>query len=353
MNHKLEFLTNYLTIEENDSYNNIASIDNNFASQKDHTGTYLSINKLYKSIFNRKSVRDYQRFTKDETIILFNIIQNMLLNINNFTKNNLPSLRFDVFINDDDSIFSGIAGNIGKIKNAPVAIGIICKDNLKDNLAKNRNNQAYESKNANLRFLYAGYLGELLVLYLCSSGYGTCWVSGLFNRKSNKFNILKENKEKLICVIAAGKKANFSPLDIKLIYGMVGKRRKPDRLVFSENLLKNFSDSKFKEALKAFKLSPSAVNRQPWYLDFYDNKLFLLPITSSTKNIINKSDNSGYYLNSKDKENKIISVPEYIQLDCGIAMLHLEIALKTLYPEKRNEWQWQIGDDAFIPFIQF
>ena len=353
MNHKLEFLTNYLTIEENDSHNKIASIDHNFASQKDHTGTYLSIDNLYKAIFNRKSVRNYHKFTKNETIILLDIIQNILLNINNFTKNNLPSLRFDVFINDDNSIFSGIAGNIGKIKNAPVAIGIISKDNLEDNLKKNRDNQAYESKNADLRFLYAGYLGELLVLYLCSSGYATCWVSGLFNRKSNKFNILKGNKEKLICVIAAGKKATFSPLDIKLIYGVVGKRRKSDRLVFSENLLKNFSDSKFKEALKAFKLSPSAVNRQPWYLDFHDNKLFLLPITSLTKNIINKPDNPGYYLDSKDKKNKKLFVPEYIQLDCGIAMLHLEIALKTLYPENRNKWQWQIKDGTCIPFIQF
>lgn len=159
-----------------------------------------------------------------------------------------------------------------------------------------------------------GYIGEAFVLECVSRGLGTCWLGGTYKRRSLKNYLRLDDDESLLCVIAVGKtSASTEPAAKKSIERLTG-----------------LSDSEFnelpewqKEAVSIARLAPSALNKQPWELEVERDYI----------RIINTKRNFGFG-----------------DVDCGIAMLHIEIgaAKHGVY----GDWYFD-GEDGEARFVAF
>ena len=134
------------------------------------------------------------------------------------------------------SAFSGIVGHYGKVE-APAYL-----------LFSARPESGY--------YVQAGYVGEQLVLWLASQGYGTCWIGIPINtRRLLHYNPLPAG-ETYIILMAVGKPA----ADMPLLRDMKGYKRKAlEEMVAGEIL------PEWQPLLEAARIAPSASNGQPWY----------------------------------------------------------------------------------------
>jgi len=186
-----------------------------------------------------------------------------------------------VFVNrPPDKVFKGIIFHYGKIKGAPAFIAFI--GNMED--------QHVHEK--------LGYMGEGIVLEATALNLGTCWVGVSFKPKLvSSFITIKKN-EKILAVTPIG----YTKEQWKQVEELIkGKKGTP-------------WPQWVKTALEAARVAPSAVNRQPWR--------FTVESDSITVSVNNLKDT----LNISKR------------LDCGIAMLHIEVAL--LQRGMRGAWEF-------------
>ena len=135
-----------------------------------------------------------------------------------------------------------------------------------------------------------GTVGEAFVLECTALGYGTCWLGLSYNKALAKSFLRLDNDEKLRCMISIG---HFDQQPThkrtrKTIYNLTG---------LDEEAFKNLPDWQ-RCAIECGRLAPSARNVQPWEFD----------VLSDSMQIACVSKNFGYG-----------------GIDCGIAMLHIEI----------------------------
>lgn len=132
---------------------------------------------------------------------------------------------------------------------------------------------------------YAGMAGEWFVLAAGTLGLGTCWVSGSFRRRHVQVETGKN--EKVVAVIALGVPAE----EIR------GVRRRKSLSEICRSDPAAWPIWAF-NAAEYVRIAPSAINRQPWRFAFAGRSLMLLRI------------------------------PMADDLDMGIALLHMLIALE-------------------------
>ena len=114
-----------------------------------------------------------------------------------------------------------------------------------------------------------GYSFEKLILYLTSLGLGTCWLGGTFKRSA--FAALMELQENelfpAICSIGHPQgKRRVSESLVRLAAG-ADKRQEWRTLFFSGDFSTPLSENEagdYALPLELLRLSPSAVNKQPW-----------------------------------------------------------------------------------------
>lgn len=184
-----------------------------------------------------------------------------------------------------ENVFRGAIGPYGKIKGAPAFIAF-------------SGSTADPFVNEKL-----GYTGEGVILEATALGLATCWVAGLFRAEEAASLTGIEPGERVFAVSPVG----FSPpgftWEEKI---MTGFGRAHNRKPLSElvtGLDEKYRPSGLKAALECARSAPSAVNRQPWR--FHIEKAAVTISVDSPMGLefgISK------------------------RLDCGIAMLHLEIA---------------------------
>ena len=182
-----------------------------------------------------------------------------------------------------DSVFRGAIGPYGKIRGAPAFIAFI----------GNMNNPDVQEQ--------VGYMGEGIILEAETMNLGTCWVA-LYKSKIVNSLIELEKTERVLAITAIGYAKQQESIEEKLLTGFGWThRRKP----ISE-LVTGLDESDYPQwmlsALKAARLAPSAANRQPWRF-----RVDSQSITISVTNLRQEYGVSG-------------------RLDCGIAMLHIEVA---------------------------
>ncbi len=182
------------------------------------------------------------------------------------------------------NVFKGIIGAYGKIRNAPAFIAFIG-----DSRDRHMNEKV-------------GYTGEGIILEATALGLGTCWAGKSFDRKTASSFISIEKHERVIAVTPVGYAAGEASFEERLLTGFgQAHRRKP-----LNELASGLPQAEWPEwirlSLMAARVAPSAVNRQPWR--------FLVEKDGVTISADNLRDTYGI---SK-------------RLDCGIAMLHIEIA---------------------------
>ena len=148
-----------------------------------------------------------------------------------------------------------------------------------------------------------GYTGEALVLEATSLGLANCWVGGLFKPAAVSSRLGLGENEKVICISPVGYPAAKPSLTDRTFKAIAGSaRRKPLEELMEDGRV---PEGGMKTAVEAARLSPSANNRQPWR--------FRADARAVT--IFTDSDKKEWKLSRR--------------LDCGIAMLHLELGARA------------------------
>lgn len=165
---------------------------------------------------------------------------------------------------------------------------------------------AIVSKNG--KDVYSGYLGELFILECVSRGYGTCWLGSSFKMSAAQAAVELTEDEEIVCVTPIGIPGEEFELH----------QRKPISRLTGLSVQEFRALPKWQQcAIEAARRAPSAMNRQPWEFEVYDGKV----------SVVNVSNNFGYGL-----------------LDCGIAMLHMELGAAHLGVS--GSWNMDADDEA-------
>ena len=189
-----------------------------------------------------------------------------------------------VLTESSGKVFKGIIGAYGKIKGAPFFIAFV---------GDARDPHVHEK---------VGYTGEGIILEATALGLGTCWVGKSFDQKiASSFATIKKH-ERALAVTPVGYATKEASFEERLLtgFGQTHKRKPLNALV--SGMTKTRWPEWVRMSLLAARIAPSAVNRQPWR--------FLVESDSITVSVDDLHDSYGI---SK-------------RLDCGIAMLHIEIA---------------------------
>jgi hypothetical protein len=194
-----------------------------------------------------------------------------------------------------DDIFANALVFYGNIKRAPAFLAFV-GDTSDPNLQEKM-----------------GYSGEAAVLEATSLGLGTCWVALTYNAKAVKSLVKLGQNEKLICVSPVGYTNKTRSVEDTIYSGFgANHERKPLPGMVSGLAEPGWPDWA-RAAVEAGRLAPSAMNRQPWSFHIAKDS-----ITVSVKN-------RGMEFNVAKR------------LDCGIAMLHIELG--ALSEGVKGHWE--------------
>lgn len=249
----------------------------------------IPASRWYDVIFQRSSRR---RFDPAKPIPE-NILEKLSLTCREFRP--FPYARTELVVGTADKIFRGIIGSYGRITGAPAFIAFI----------GDTKHPHFQSE--------VGYTGEGVILEATALGLGTCWVSGLFKPSVVKKLVELETTEKVLAVTPVGYVLEKKTVSERLMSGFA---RSQNRLPLSQ--LADSATSLYPkwvvDAFDAARLAPSAVNRQPWRF-------------AASSNSITVSLKTG-----------LLSMLTSQRLDCGIAMLHIEVAAS--YFGMKGVWQF-------------
>ena len=207
-----------------------------------------------------------------------------------------PNARSCLVTESVKDVFRGIVGGYGKVKGAPAFIAFI----------GNMNSASVQEE--------VGYTGEGVILEASALGLNTCWVAGFFKPDSVASLVEIKSNERVLAVTPVGYARRFESLEEKLMtgFGRTHRRVPISRLISSlaqDSLLEWMPLS-----IQAARLAPSAVNRQPWGFDVQDGGITVYVRTGGPEFSVSK------------------------RLDCGIAMLHIEVA--AMICGVRGDWQF-------------
>jgi nitroreductase len=192
-------------------------------------------------------------------------------------------------------IFKGAVGSYGKISGAPAFIAFI------------GDMEAPSSQEE------VGYAGEGIVLEATALGLNTCWVAGFFRRESVAALIEIKENERVLSVTPVGYASGYETVSERLMTGFgLSHQRLPLSRLVRDGGYDNQAEW-IKASLEAARLAPSAINRQPWGFEVDNNGILVFVRTGGTDFNVSK------------------------RLDCGISMLHIEVA--AAYFGRKGRWE--------------
>ena len=207
-----------------------------------------------------------------------------------------PHARSRLVTESVECVFKGIIGSYGKIKDAPAFIAFV----------GNMDHPFVQEE--------VGYTGEGIILEATALGLNTCWVGGFCRPEVVASLIELGSKERVLAVTPVGYARKFESFGEKLMSGF-GRHR--NRLALSK-LASGLPMEKWPDwvnvSLEAARLAPSAANRQPWGFRIEEDGIRVLVRTRGPEFNVSR------------------------RLDCGIAMLHMEVA--ALDCGCKGEWEF-------------
>lgn len=259
--------------------------------------------RWYEAIFIRRSRRKYD-INKPVEPHKLEILVNMCQDFRPF-----HSVRASLFEDKNQKAFVGVIGSYGKISGVRNCIAFI--GDMSDPFVQEK----------------AGYLGEAIILEATTLGLNTCWVGGFFNpNKVLEFVKLKQN-EKILAITPIGyaiQQQNWQEL-LFSGFGRNHKRLPIEKIVCGLSLRQ--SQSWVEKAINAARLAPSAINRQPWLFNISNDKIIIKLRTQGPDFNVSK------------------------RLDCGIAMLHIDIVANL--NSVNGKWEFlpspQVAQYKFSP----
>ncbi|MFC1926819.1 nitroreductase family protein, partial [Chloroflexota bacterium] len=198
-----------------------------------------------------------------------------------------PHARSYLVSEPTTDIYKGIIGSYGKIRGALAFIAFI---------GDMRAPSVQEE---------VGYTGEGIILEATALGLNTCWVGGFFRPENVASLVDIKDNERVLAVTPVGYASRFESLAERLMTGFgLTHRRIPLSKLVSGLRVDNLPEW-IKVSLEAARIAPSAVNRQPWGFNVDGIGITVFMRTSGPEFKISK------------------------RLDCGIAMLHIEVAVSS------------------------
>jgi nitroreductase len=250
----------------------------------------ISFSKWHEAIRKRRSRR---RFEPDLPIDP-EIIGALEKVCDEFTP--FPSARSRLVTESSERVFKGVIGGYGKVKGTRAFIAFI--GDMDDEFVQEK----------------VGYTGEAIILAATALELNTCWVAGFFRPEIVNSLIELSGNEQVLAVTPVGYAQERESWEERL---MSRFGRSHNRLPLSK-LVRGLPREQWPDwasiALEAARLAPSAVNRQPWGFDLQDNGIAVFVRTGGPEFNVSK------------------------RLDCGIAMLHLEVAAAN--SGCRGEWEF-------------
>jgi nitroreductase len=258
---------------------------------------------ILEAIKERSSVRNYKNsLTKDE----IKRVRDIVLNSEQYQS--LEPQKPKLFLVEGktmEKLLMGFVGGYGKIKNAPMYMAAVGRKDNQD-------------------ALNIGYVMEQIILKLKQWGFDTCWVGGAFQEKSLREYLKINEDEEITAISPIGYSAEKSTIFEAGLRAIVGSknRKKLEEICHSKtygNTAKGVlaQDPILREAMELVRISPSAMNLQPWS--------FVL------------GENSVVVLRKLSKIQGDLSI-----LDMGIAMAHIDIAFGQLI--KKGRWQLDVDN---------
>jgi len=245
--------------------------------------------KWHTAIFRRRSRRRF-----DSTELESSLLARLQTICREFRP--FPQARAELATRSPDKVFKGVIGNYGKIKGAPAFIAFI--GNMDDTHIQEK----------------VGYLGEGIILEATAMDLATCWVAGFFRPEVAASIVGTGEKERVLAVTPVGHDMEYFSLEERIMtgFGLAHRRKRLAELItgLGETELPHW----VRPALEAARLAPSAVNRQPWRFYVEPNSITI----------------------SIDSPRFTFGVSK--RLDCGIAMLHIEVA--ALDCGVQGEWEF-------------
>jgi len=180
------------------------------------------------------------------------------------------------------SLFFGIVGAYGRVSGAPSALAFVAADG-----------EAH---------YHCGYTGEGVVLEAAARGLDTCWVGGAFSRPCVAGLVDLAPGDSVLAVSPVGHALERIPGREKLVFG-AGKpkhRRALEEIAPGRQAWPAWA----RAGVEAARIAPSAMNRQPWRFAFEDGAVRVWAAGTPASKIM-------------------------LRLDCGIAMLHFELAARA------------------------
>jgi nitroreductase len=151
------------------------------------------------------------------------------------------------------------------------------------------------------------------VLEATAMELGTCWVGGFF-RKSEAAKVLRiGRREKVFAVTPVGRAVDSHTLEERTMKALARSHQRRSLVELVDPAALEKAPGWMVAALEAARVAPSAVNRQPWR--------FRLGVDRITVSV----DRPGFHLGISKR------------LDCGIAMLHIEVA--AIAEGVRGTWE--------------
>lgn len=235
---------------------------------------------IIENISARSSVRTYSNQKFDSSLLLAKIAK-----VNNKVGPFGNQIKVHLVNSEQDSRDLKL-GTYGVIKGANSYLIATCDSNSKC-------------------LLDLGYLFEEIILYATSLGLGTVWMAGTFSRKQFK-NAIDTSEKRLMPIVApVGYPSKNKSFVNKYIVKSKTHVRKSFEQLFTTptNQILNFDESNpFHIGLEMVRLSPSALNKQPWRVVV---------------------DGNNYHFYSEVGSEKA-------DIDLGIALYHFDQTMKEL-----------------------
>lgn len=207
-----------------------------------------------------------------------------------------PGARAALGTEEVESAFKGLVGSYGKVTGATAYVAFVGDTTAPHHLEN------------------VGYMGEGIVLEVVSLGLSTSWIGASINRGAVAKLIGIVEEEFVYAVAPIGYPMPGSSLSDRIIKGIARshERKALDKLV--GGLSRERWPEWVTRALEAARVAPSAVNRQPWRFFVEEDS-----ITVSVDDLIDT-----YNLSKR--------------LDCGIAMLHIELGAR--FSGVDGQWEY-------------
>ncbi len=237
----------------------------------------IPFNRWYPAVGIRRSRRQYDPSKP--------VPDNILLELRSVCDGFKPfsSARAVMVTEHCDEVFTGVIGYYGKIKCARAFIAFI--GDMADDHVQEK----------------VGYVGEGIVLEATALGLATCWVGGFFKPDMVASLIELGANEKVLGVTPVGYAPERETIEERLMTGFGSTHRRKPLSALVTGLEASEWPEWVRKALEAARLAPSAVNRQPWSFNVEPDSITVSVRTKGPEFAVSK------------------------RLDCGIAMLHIDV----------------------------